>query len=39
MGYPVLFMHGVLSVLMFVFGVQFLFLAMLFDMQVEKSSC
>ena len=38
MGYPVLFMHGVLSLLMFVFGVQFLFFAMLFDMQAEKSS-
>ena len=37
MGYPVLFMHGVLSLLMFVFGVQFLFFAMLFDMQASSA--
>lgn len=37
MGYPVLFVHGVLSLLMFIFGMQFLFMAMLFDMQAERS--
>ncbi|CCJ37031.1 glycosyltransferase [Methanoculleus bourgensis MS2] len=37
MGYPVLFVHGVLSFLVFMMGMQFLLFAMLFDMQVEKS--
>jgi len=36
MGYPVLFVHGVLSFLMFMMGVQFLFFAMLFDMQANQ---
>ena len=36
MGYPVLFMHGGISLLMFVFGMQFLFFAMLFDMQASS---
>ena len=35
MGVPVLFMHGGISFLMFVFGMQFLFFAMLFDMQAN----
>jgi len=30
--------HGVLSFLMFMMGVQFLFFAMLFDMQAEKNT-
>jgi glycosyltransferase involved in cell wall biosynthesis len=38
MGYPVLFVHGVLSFLVFMMGMQFLLFAMLFDMQAEKSS-
>ena len=36
LGVPVLFMHGGISLLMFVFGMQFLFFAMLFDMQAEN---
>ena len=36
MGVPVLFVHGVLSFLVFMMGMQFLFFAMLFDMQAEK---
>ena len=36
MGVPVLFVHGVLSFLMFMMGVQFLFFAMLFDMQANS---
>ncbi len=36
MGVPVLFMHGGISLLMFVFGMQFLFFAMLFDMQASS---
>ncbi|QSZ67852.1 glycosyltransferase [Methanofollis aquaemaris] len=35
MGYPVLFVHGVLSFLVFVFGAQCLFFAMFFDMQAN----
>ncbi len=35
MGYPVLFVHGVLSFLVFMMGMQFLFFAMLFDMQAN----
>ncbi len=38
MGYPVLFVHGVLSFLMFMMGMQFLLFAMLFDMQAEKGT-
>ena len=38
MGYPVLFVHGTLSFLMFMMGMQFLLFAMLFDMQAEKST-
>ncbi|MDN7025670.1 glycosyltransferase family 2 protein [Methanoculleus sp. FWC-SCC1] len=38
MGYPVLFVHGVLSFLMLMLGMQFLFFAMFFDMQAEKNS-
>lgn len=37
MGAPVLFVHGVLSFLVFMMGMQFLFFAMLFDMQAEKT--
>ena len=36
MGVPVLFVHGVLSFLVFMMGMQFLLFAMLFDMQAEK---
>jgi hypothetical protein len=36
MGYAVLFVHGVLSFLMFMMGMQFLLFAMLFDMQAEN---
>jgi glycosyltransferase involved in cell wall biosynthesis len=36
MGVPVLFVHGVLSFLMFMMGIQFLFFAMLFDMQANS---
>ncbi|MBP2144555.1 glycosyltransferase involved in cell wall biosynthesis [Methanofollis sp. W23] len=35
MGYPVLFVHGGLSFLVFVFGAQCLFFAMFFDMQAN----
>lgn len=35
-GYPVLFVHGTLSMLVFMMGVMFLSFAMLFDMQAEK---
>jgi len=35
MGYPLLFVHGVLSFLMFMIGMQFLLFAMLFDMQAS----
>ena len=35
MGYPVLFVHGVLSFLVFMMGMQFLLFAMLFDMQAN----
>jgi len=35
MGAPVLFVHGVLSFLVFMMGMQFLFFAMLFDMQAN----
>jgi hypothetical protein len=34
-GMPVLFLHGVLSFLMFMMGMQFLLFAMLFDMQAS----
>lgn len=37
MGYPVLFVHGVLSFLVFMMGMQFLFFAMLFDMQADAA--
>jgi len=37
MGYPVLFVHGVLSFLVFMMGMQFLFFAMLFDMQANAA--
>jgi hypothetical protein len=37
MGAPVLFVHGVLSFLVFMMGMQFLLFAMLFDMQAEQS--
>jgi len=37
-GSPVLFVHGVLSFLMFVFGMQFLFFAMFFDMQANSAA-
>ena len=36
LGVPVLFVHGVLSFLVFMIGMQFLLFAMLFDMQAEK---
>jgi len=36
MGYPLLFVHGVLSFLMFMMGMQFLLFAMLFDMQASS---
>jgi len=36
MGESVLFVHGVLSFLMFMMGMQFLLFAMLFDMQAER---
>ncbi len=35
LGYSVLFVHGTLSFLMLMMGMQFLFFAMLFDMQAE----
>jgi hypothetical protein len=35
MGYPLLFVHGVLSFLMFMIGMQFLLFAMVFDMQAS----
>jgi len=38
MGYNVLFMHGGISFLMFIFGMQFLFFAMFFDMQAEANN-
>mgnify|MGYP000885898306 CR=1 FL=1 len=38
MGYPVLFVHGVLSFLVFMMGMQFLLFAMLFDMQAEAQT-
>lgn len=37
MGYPVLFVHGVLSFLVFMMGMQFLLFAMLFDMQANAA--
>ncbi len=37
MGVPVLFVHGVLSFLVFMMGMQFLFFAMLFDMQANTA--
>jgi glycosyltransferase involved in cell wall biosynthesis len=37
MGYNVLFVHGGISFLMVVFGMQFLFFAMFFDMQAESN--
>ena len=37
-GYPVLFVHGVLSMLAFMMGVMFLSFAMLFDLVQEKQS-
>jgi len=37
MGYPVLFVHGVLSFLVFMMGMQFLLFAMLFDMQANSA--
>jgi hypothetical protein len=37
MGVPVLFVHGVLSFLVFMMGMQFLFFAMLFDMQANAA--
>lgn len=36
MGYALLFVHGVLSFLMFTIGMQFLLFAMIFDMQAEN---
>lgn len=36
MGYPLLFVHGVLSFLMLMMGMQFLLFAMLFDMQASS---
>ena len=36
MGYALLFVHGVLSFLMFMIGMQFLLFAMIFDMQAEN---
>ena len=39
MGYPVLFVHGVLSFLVFMMGMQFLLFAMLFDMQAGAQIC
>jgi len=36
-GYSVLFVHGVLSFLVFMMGMMFLLFAMLFDMEQEKS--
>ncbi len=38
MGTPVLFVHGILSLLVFTIGMMFLFFAMLFDMQQDRSS-
>jgi glycosyltransferase involved in cell wall biosynthesis len=38
MGSSVLFVHGILSLIVFTLGIMFLFFAMLFDMQQEKNS-